>query len=152
MEQTGIKIITNNRKASFNYFLSDFIEAGIELTGTEIKSIRNNGVSLNDSYIVIRNHEAFILNMHIAPYKQGNIFNHEPLRTRKLLLHKKEILKLEAKVKEKTFTIVPVKVYFKRGRVKVEVALGKGKKDYDKRDSIKEREDKRAIEKALKQY
>lgn len=152
MEQTGIKIITNNRKASFNYFLSDFIEAGIELTGTEIKSIRNNGVSLNDSYIVIRNHEAFILNMHIAPYKQGNIFNHEPLRTRKLLLHKKEILKLEAKVKEKTFTLVPVKVYFKRGRVKVEVALGKGKKDYDKRDSIKEREDKRAIEKALKQY
>ena len=90
--------------------------------------------------------------MHIAPYKQGNIFNHEPLRTRKLLLHKKEILKLEAKVKEKTFTLVPVKVYFKRGRVKVEVALGKGKKDYDKRDSIKEREDKRAIEKALKQY
>ena len=152
MEQIGIKIITNNRKASFNYFLSDFIEAGIELTGTEIKSIRNNGVSLNDSYIVIRNHEAFILNMHIAPYKQGNIFNHEPLRTRKLLLHKKEILKLEAKVKEKTFTLVPVKVYFKRGRVKVEVALGKGKKDYDKRDSIKEREDKRAIEKALKQY
>lgn len=152
MEQTGIKIITNNRKASFNYFLSDFIEAGIELTGTEIKSIRNNGVSLNDSYIVIRNHEAFILNMHIAPYKQGNIFNHEPLRTRKLLLQKKEILKLEAKVKEKTFTLVPVKVYFKRGRVKVEVALGKGKKDYDKRDSIKEREDKRAIEKALKQY
>lgn len=152
MEQTGIKIITNNRKASFNYFLSDFIEAGIELTGTEIKSIRNNGVSLNDSYIVIRNHEAFILNMHIAPYKQGNIFNHEPLRTRKLLLHKKEIFKLEAKVKEKTFTLVPVKVYFKRGRVKVEVALGKGKKDYDKRDSIKEREDKRAIEKALKQY
>ena len=152
MEQTGIKIITNNRKASFNYFLSDFIEAGIELTGTEIKSIRNNGVSLNDSYIVIRNHEAFILNMHIAPYKQGNIFNHEPLRTRKLLLHKKEILKLEAKVKEKTFTLVPVKVYFNRGRVKVEVALGKGKKDYDKRDSIKEREDKRAIEKALKQY
>ena len=152
MEQTGIKIITNNRKASFNYFLSDFIEAGIELTGTEIKSIRNNGVSLNDSYIVIRNHEAFILNMHIAPYKQGNIFNHEPLRTRKLLLHKKEISKLEAKVKEKTFTLVPVKDYFKRGRVKVEVALGKGKKDYDKRDSIKEREDKRAIEKALKQY
>ena len=152
MEQIGIKIITNNRKASFNYFLSDFIEAGIELTGTEIKSIRNNGVSLNDSYIVIRNHEAFILNMHIAPYKQGNIFNHEPLRTRKLLLHKKEILKLEAKVKEKTFTLVPVKVYFKRGRVKVEVALRKGKKDYDQRDSIKEREDKRAIEKALKQY
>ena len=152
MEQIGIKIITNNRKASFNYFLSDFIEAGIELTGTEIKSIRNNGVSLNDSYIVIRNHEAFILNMHISKYDEGNIFNHEPLRTRKLLLHKKEILKLEAKVKEKTFTLVPVKVYFKRGRVKVEVALGKGKKDYDKRDSIKEREDKRAIEKALKQY
>ena len=147
MEQTGIKIITNNRKASFHYFLSDFIEAGIELTGTEIKSIRNNGVSLNDSYIVIRNHEAFILNMHIAPYKQGNIFNHDPLRTRKLLLHKKEILKLEAKVKEKSFTLVPVKVYFKRGRVKVEIALGKGKKLFDKRESQKQKDVARENEK-----
>ncbi len=152
MEQTGIKIITHNRKSSFNYFLSDFLETGIELTGTEIKSIRNNGVSLNDSYIVIRNHEAYILNMHIAPYKQGNIFNHDPLRTRKLLLHKKEIYKLEAKIKEKSFTLVPTKVYFKRGRVKVEIALGKGKKDYDKRETIKERDSKRDIEKALKQF
>lgn len=148
MEQTGIKIITHNRKSSFNYFLSDFLETGIELTGTEIKSIRNNGVSLNDSYIVIRNHEAYILNMHIAPYKQGNIFNHDPLRTRKLLLHKKEIYKLEAKIKEKSYTLVPTKVYFKRGRVKVEIALGKGKKDYDKRETIKERDSKRDIEKA----
>ncbi len=152
MDQTGIKIITHNRKSSFNYFLSDFLEAGIELTGTEIKSIRNNGVSLNDSYIVIKNHEAYILNMHIAPYKQGNIFNHDPLRTRKLLLHKREIYKLEAKVKEKSFTLVPTKVYFKQGRVKVEIALGKGKKDYDKRETIKERDSKRDIEKALKQY
>lgn len=152
MEQTGIKIITHNRKSSFNYFLSDFLEAGIELTGTEIKSIRNNGVSLNDSYIVIKNHEAYILNMHIAPYKQGNIFNHDPLRTRKLLLHKREIYKLEAKVKEKSFTLVPTKVYFKQGRVKVEIALGKGKKDYDKRETIKERDSKRDIEKSLKQY
>lgn len=99
--ESAIKIITNNRKASFHYFLSDPLEAGIELTGTEIKSIRNNGASLNDCYIVIRNQEAFIINMHIAPYKEGNIFNHDPLRTRKLLLHKKEIIRLEQKVKEK---------------------------------------------------
>lgn len=150
MDNTGIKIITHNRKASFHYFLSDFIEAGIELKGTEIKSIRNNGASLNDSYIVIRNHEAYILNMHIAPYQQGNLFNHDPLRTRKLLLHKKEIIKLEAKVKEKSYTLVPTKVYFLKGRIKIEIALGKGKKNFDKRDSEKEKDQKRTIEKAMK--
>ncbi len=150
--ESSIKIITHNRKASFNYFLSDFMEAGIVLTGTEIKSIRNNGLSLNDCYIVIRNDEAFIIGMHISPYKEGNIFNQDPLRTRKLLLHKKEIRRLSAKVKEKSFTLVPTKVYFKNGRVKIEIALGKGKKNFDKRDSEKEKDQKRAIDKAMKSY
>ena len=150
MADKGIKIITHNRKASFHYFLSDFLEAGIELRGTEIKSIRNHGASLNDSYIVIRKGEAYILNMHIAPYKEGNIFNHEPLRTRKLLLHKKEIQKLESKVKEKSFTLVPTKLYFVGGRAKLELALGKGKKNYDKRETEKKRDDQRTIEKARK--
>lgn len=150
--ESAIKIITNNRKAAFHYFLSDPLEAGIELTGTEIKSIHNNGASLNDCYIVIRNQEAFIINMHIAPYKEGNIFNHDPLRTRKLLLHKKEIIRLEQKVKEKSFTLVPTKIYFKRGRVKVEICLGKGKKNYDKRESEKEKDQKRTIDKAMKHY
>ncbi len=149
---SSIKIITHNRKASFNYFLSDFIEAGVVLTGTEIKSIRNNGLSLNDCYIVIRNQEAYIIGMHIAPYKEGNIFNQDPLRTRKLLLHKKEIRKLEIKVKEKSFTLVPTKVYFKNGRVKIEIALGKGKKNFDKRESEKEKDQKRTIDKAMKSY
>lgn len=135
-----IKVITTNRKAHFEYFLSDFLEAGIELVGTEIKSIRFHGCSLNDSYILIRNDEAFIIGMNIAPFFNGNIFNHEPLRTRKLLLHKKEIRKLKQKIQEKGFTIVCTKVYLKKGRVKLEIALAKGKKLYDKRESIKERD------------
>ena len=143
-----IKVITSNKKAHFEYFLSDFIEAGIELVGTEIKSLRFHGCSLNDSYILIRNDEAYIIGMNIAPFFNGNIFNHEPLRTRKLLLHKKEILKLKAKIQEKGFTIVCTKVYLKKGRVKLEIALAKGKKLYDKRQSIKERDLKMESRKA----
>ena len=143
-----IKIITSNRKAHFEYFLSDFLEAGIELVGTEIKSIRFHGCSLNDSYILIRNDEAYIIGMNIAPFFNGNIFNHEPLRTRKLLLHKKEIRKLKQKIQEKGFTIVCTKVYLKKGRVKLEIALAKGKKLYDKRESIKERDLKMEAKKA----
>lgn len=145
-----IKILVNNKKAFYDYFLEDFLECGIELKGSEIKSIRKNGASLHDSYIVIRNGEAYILNMHITPYEHGNIFNHEPDRTRRLLMHKKEIRKYFQKSKEKAMTIVPTKVYLKKGKAKIEIALAKGKKKYDKRDVEKEKEDKRNIDKALK--
>ena len=139
-KSTGIKIIAQNRKAHFNYFLSDFIECGIALRGTEIKSLRKHACSIGDAYVVIRNGEAELVNMHINPYEQGNIFNHDPLRTRKLLLHKKEIKWLDAQVNRGGYTIVPTKVYFKKGKAKVEIALAKGKHDYDKRQTIKERD------------
>lgn len=136
----GIKIVTVNKKASFNYFISEFLECGIELKGTEIKSLRVHGASLSDAYVVIRNEEMEIINMHIAAYEQGNIFNHDPLRNRKLLVHKKEIRWYADKVKRGGFTIVPTKIYFKQGRCKVEIALAKGKKLYDKRETIKNRD------------
>lgn len=145
-----IKILVKNSKAYFNYFLEDFLECGIELKGSEIKSLRHNGASLNDAYVVIRNEEAFLLNMHISTYEAANIFNHEPNRTRKLLLHKKEIFKYEQKAKEKALTIVPTKIYLKKGKAKVEIALAKGKKQFDKRQVIKERDDKRMMDKAKK--
>lgn len=137
---SGIKIIAENRKAHFNYFLSEFTECGISLRGTEIKSLRVKGATIGDSYIVIRNKEAEIINMYIAPYDQGNIFNHDPLRSRKLLLHKKEIVWFERKMQAEGYTIVPTKIYFKRGKAKVEIALAKGKKAYDKRETIKQRD------------
>ena len=140
-----IKIIVNNSKAHFNYFLEDFLECGIVLQGSEIKSIRRNGVNLTDSYIVIRNFEAYILNMNISPYENGGLFNHEPNRTRKLLLHKNQILKLSQKAQAQKMVIVPTKVYLSKGKVKVEIALGKPKKNYDKRDVIKKRDDERMM-------
>ena len=143
----GVKIIATNRRASYDYFLSSFLEAGISLKGTEIKSLKINGASLNDSYVIIKNQEAYLLNMHIAEFREGNIFNHDPVRTRKLLLHKKEILRLSQKIKEKGYTLVCTKVYLKNGRAKVEIALAKGKKLFDKRDSEKEKSQKREIEK-----
>lgn len=139
-ETTGIKIIALNKKASFNYFLSDFLECGIALLGTEIKSLRVHGASLVDAYVVIRGEEMEVINMHINPYDQGNIFNHDPLRNRKLLLHKKEIKWFADKVKRGGFTIVPTKIYFKKGKAKLEIALAKGKKLYDKRETIKNRD------------
>jgi len=142
---TGIKIIAQNKKAHFNYFLSDFLECGIELTGTEIKSLRVKGCSLVDSYIIIRSGEAYILNMHIAPYDNGNIFNHDPLRTRKLLMHKKEINWFFNKTTREGYTIVPNKIYFSKGKAKVEIALAKGKKIYDKRQTIKDRDVSRSL-------
>ena len=146
-----MKIISNNKKVYHDYFIEDTYEAGIELKGTEIKSVRKSNVSLRDSYIQIRNGEAFVLGMHIAKYEQGNIFNHEPLRTRKLLLHKKEINKLNKEIKESGYTLVPTKLYFgDSSKVKIEVGLAKGKKLYDKRQSLKEKDAKRDIEKALK--
>lgn len=145
-----IKILVNNSKAKFLYFLEDFLECGIELKGSEIKSIRHNGAGLRDSYVIFKNEEAFILNMHIAPYENGNSFNHEPNRTRKLLLHKKEIRRMSQKAKEKAMTIVPTKVYLKKGKVKVEIALAKGKKLFDKRETIKRRDDERMMAKMKK--
>lgn len=147
MKSSGIKIIAQNKKAHFNYFLSDFTECGIELKGTEIKSLRNHGATINDSYIVIRNGNAEIINMYIKPYEQGNIFNHEPLRNRQLLLHKKEIKWFEIKIKQGGFTVVPTKIYLKNGRAKVEIALAKGKKLYDKRETIKQRDLERSMSK-----
>ena len=144
-DNAGIKIITSNRKAHFNYFLSEFTECGLVLMGTEIKSLRTHGCSLNDSYIVIRNGEMEVINMHINPYDKGNIFNHDPLRNRKLLLHKKEIRWFDEKVRRDGYTIVPTRVYLKRGRAKIEIAIAKGKKLYDKRETIKQRDIKRSI-------
>lgn len=139
-ENDGIKIIAQNRKAHFNYFLSEFTECGIVLFGTEIKSLRMNSCSLADSYVIVRSGEMEILNMHINPYDHGNIFNQDPLRSRKLLLHKKEIYYFEEQIKKSCFTLVPTKVYFKKGKAKVEIALAKGKKLYDKRETIKKRD------------
>ncbi len=149
MKSVGIKIISSNKKAHFNYFLSDFMEAGIELKGTEIKSLRVTGATINDSYVVIRNEEAEIINMYIKPYDHGNLFNHDPLRNRKLLLHKHQIRWLAQKIKTEGFTVVPTKIYFSKGKVKVEIALAKGKHNYDKRETIKKRDLQRELDKGL---
>ena len=143
--ESKVKLITSNKKAHFNYFLSDLTECGLVLVGTEIKSLRWHGCSLSDAYIVIRNEEMYVLNMHINPFDKGNIFNHDPLRTRKLLLHKKEIRWFDYKVKRDGFTIVPTRVYLKKGKAKIEIALAKGKKLYDKRETIKQRDIKRSL-------
>lgn len=144
-------VISDNRRAGFDYFLSDFLEAGIVLKGTEIKSIRKNNVALTDTYVYFRDGEAFIENLHIPPYDHGNIFNHEPRRTRKLLMHRREIKKYAAAVQTDSYTCIPTKIYYKRGRVKVLLALGKGKKNYDKRDVIRKREEEMNMRKAIKQ-
>ena len=144
------KVIALNKKAWHDYFIEDRFEAGIALTGTEVKSLRRGKVNLNDSYIVIKNKEAYLLQAHISQYEEGNIFNHEPRRSRKLLLHKYEIDKLFSKTVEKGYSLIPVKLYFLKGRVKIEFALAKGKKLYDKRDSISEKEAKRDIERGMR--
>lgn len=150
MNKDPIKILVRNPKASFNYFLSDFLECGLELKGTEIKSIKCHGATISDAYVLIKNGEAYVLNMRISPYEKGNLFNHDPLRTRRLLLHKHEIDKISAKMNEKGYAIIPTKLYLKKGKAKIEIALGKGKKNFDKRESIKKRDDSRAIDKAIK--
>jgi SsrA-binding protein len=129
-----------NRSASFNYFLSDRFECGVALRGTEVKSIREGKANLKDAYGLLKDGEAFLLNAHIGPFSHGNAMNHEALRTRKLLLHKKEIEKLEGLTKQKGYTLIPVKLYFKNGRVKCEIALAKGKQDWDKRATERARE------------
>lgn len=142
----GNKLISSNKKAHFDYLLFDKFEAGIALLGTEIKSIRKNGANLKDSYIKITdNLEAYLVNAHISPYEFGNIYNHDPRRERKLLLNKKEILKILNKVKQEKYTIVPLQMYFSSRWVKLEIALAKGKKLYDKRDSIKKKDIERDI-------
>jgi len=137
------KLIANNKKAYHDYFLEEKIEAGIELVGTEVKSLRQGKCSIKEAFVRIDNGEIFVYQMHISPYEKGNIFNRDPLRPRKLLIHKYEIIKLESKIKEKGYAIVPVEVYFTNGRVKLLIALAKGKKLYDKRADIKAKDQKR---------
>ena len=139
-----------NRKAKYDYIIEDTYEAGIALTGTEIKSIREEKVNLKDSYAIIRNNEIYLLNTHISAYEKGNIFNHEETRTRKLLMHKREILKLNNKVTLEGYTLIPLKIYFIKGKAKIQIGLCKGKKNYDKRQTIKERDMKREIAKGDK--
>ncbi len=151
MAEQGIKIAADNRKARHDYFIHESYEAGLVLTGTEVKSLRAGKANLKDSYGQIdKNAEIYLHNLHISPYDQGNRFNHDPLRPRKLLLHKTEITKLIGKVKEKGYTLVPLKIYFTRGKAKVELALVTGKKLYDKRHDLAEKDARREVERVLK--
>ena len=146
----GVKVLAANKKARHDYFIEDTYEAGIELKGTEVKSLRAGKSNLRDSYVQIKNAEAFVCNMHISPYEKGNIFNPDPMRTRRLLLHKREILKLMGIVQQKGFTLVPLRVYLKGGRVKLEVGVARGKKLYDKREDLKEKAIRRDHERSYK--
>ena len=141
-----------NRKARYDYIIEEEYEAGIVLTGTEIKSIRLGKANIKDSYAIIKNEEIFLLNTHISAYEKGNIFNHNETRTRKLLLHKKEIKKLSNKIELSGYTLIPLKIYFKNGKAKVLIGLAKGKKNYDKRESIKERDIEREMRKNFKYH
>lgn len=146
----GIKIINDNRKASHNYFLEERFEAGIVLTGTEVKSLREGKATIQDAYAIFKGREVFLINANIPVYKMGNLNNHEPLRTRKLLLHTAEINKLWGKMEIKGYSLIPTKMYFKKGKAKIEIALGRGKKAFDKRSSEKEKEVKRDLAKVMK--
>jgi len=145
-----MKVVCQNRKAYHDYHIDETVESGIALLGTEVKSLREGKANLKDSYVIIKGEEVFLLNCHISPYSHGNIMNHDPLRTRKLLLHKKEISRLAGKVIAKGYTLIPLKLYFKDSFAKVEIGLAKGKKLFEKRDTIKEREARREIERAMK--
>jgi SsrA-binding protein len=145
-----VKVVCQNRKAYHDYQIEETLEAGIALLGTEVKSLREGKANLKDSYVILKGGEAFLLNCHISPYSHGNIANHEPLRTRKLLLHRKEIDRLGGKAAAKGYTLIPLKIYFKDSFAKVEIGLARGKKFFEKRDTIKEREAKREIERAMK--
>lgn len=149
-EEKGIKLIAENRKAYHDYYIEERMEAGIELAGTEVKSIRQGKVTLNDSYAAVSNGELWVYGMHVSPYEQGNRFNKDPIRTRRLLMHKREILRLFGIVRQEGLTLVPTRLYFKNGRVKVEVSLARGKKNYDKRDSEAKKQANRDIEKRMK--
>lgn len=149
-KKTGIKLIANNKKAFHDYFIEDTYEAGISLAGTEVKSLRMGKCSVKEAFVRIERGEVYVYGMNISPYEKGNIFNKDPLRVRKLLLHKYEINKIEAKIKEKGFTLVPLKVYFKDSLVKVEIGLARGKKLYDKREDIAKKDLKREAERDFK--
>lgn len=142
----------NNRKAKFDFEIEDTIECGIVLTGTEIKSIRLGKANLKDSYATFKGNEIYLTNMHISHYEQGNIFNHDEIRARKLLLHKKEILKLKSKLNVEGYTLVPLKLYFKKNKVKILIGVARGKKNYDKRETIKKRDIDRQLKKEFKNY
>ncbi len=146
----GQKLIANNKKAYFDYFILEKFETGIELFGTEVKSVRMGQCSIKESWIQIIKGEVFVMGMHINPYEKGNIFNKDPLRVRKLLMHRREIDKLTGKLKEKGLTLVPLRVYFKGSLVKLEIGLAKGKKNYDKRESMAKKDQQREMEKAIK--
>ena len=150
MEKSGIKIAAQNRKARHDYFVEDTYEAGIELCGTEVKSIRAGTLNLKDSYCIAKNGEVYVHGMHISPYEHGNIFNKDPVRPRRLLMHKREIRKLQALVQQDGMALVPLSVYFRNSRVKVEVGVCKGKKNYDKRDTAAKRDAKREMDRAMK--
>ena len=152
MKKTGVKTLVQNKKARHDYFIEDTYEAGIALVGTEVKSVRMGSVNLKDSYAQVKNREVFVHNMHISPYEKGNIFNKDPLRDRKLLMHKYEIRRLIGKIKEDGYSLIPLKVYLKGSLVKVEMALAKGKKNYDKRNALAEKEAKRRIDRKIKEY
>ncbi len=149
-KDSGIKLIANNKKAYHDYFIEDTYEAGIELVGTDVKSLRQGNCSIKESYISIDDGQVYIIHMHINPYEKGNIFNKDPLRKRKLLLHKSEINKLLGRTKEKGYTIVPLKVYFSKSLVKVEIGLARGKKLYDKRETLAKNDQKREAERDFK--
>lgn len=150
MKDEDIKLVANNKKARHDYFIEKIYEAGLVLKGTEVKSIRQGRVNLKESYVIVKDGEVFVFGMHISPYKEGNIFNEDPLRMRKLLLNKNEIRKISQDVKLAGSTVVPLRLYFKNGRAKLEIALVKGKKLYDKRESQRERDIKRSLDRKYK--
>ena len=149
-KKDAVKPVAQNKKAYHEYFILDKYEAGIELFGTEVKSIRNGKVNLKDAWCQIKNNEIFVCGMHISPYEQGNIFNRDPMRVKKLLMHKREIRNLYAKVKQEGLPLIPLTLYFKNGRAKLEIGLCKGKKLYDKRETAARKEAERKIERAVK--
>lgn len=150
MAKETIKLVANNKKARHDYFLEELYETGISLHGTEVKSLRMGKCSIKEAFVHIEHGEVILYGMHISPYEKGNIFNRDPLRPKKLLMHKREILKLQQKIKEKGYTLVPVEVYFKGSLVKVQIALAKGKKLYDKRDDIAKKDQRREAEREFK--
>ncbi len=150
MQDKGTKVVAENRKAYHEYFIEERMEAGIELSGTEVKSIRGGKVNLGDSYCSVLDGQLWLIGCHVSPYEQGNRFNRDPVRTRRLLMHKSEIMRLYGLVKQKGLTLVPTKMYFKAGRVKVEVGVGKGKKLHDKREAEAERSAEREIDRRMK--
>ena len=150
MKATGTKLVAQNKKAYHDYFIEETLEAGIALTGTEVKSLRVGRANLRDSYAAVEKGELFLIGTHISPYEQGNIFNHDPLRNRKLLVHARELRRLYGKVRVAGYTLVPTKLYFKDGRVKVELGLAKGKTTYDKRETLAKKEAQRDMERAFR--